>query len=96
MDTCWGARVSIPFWGYFDLDLWHISYIVGGKNPKFSVRIHLGVAKYHTLFIDLCDLDLGLIYENELSLRAFLTHCDTIHVLHDNQLSNSAIHRYLL
>ena len=33
--------------------------------------------------------------KNLLSLWAFLSHCDTIHVLPDNQLSNSTIQRYL-
>ena len=41
-------------WGHFELDLWHISYIIDGRDPKFSVWIHLGVAECHTLFIDHC------------------------------------------
>ena len=41
-------------WGHFELDLWHISYIFGGRNPKFSVWIHLRVVECHTLFIDHC------------------------------------------
>ena len=41
-------------WGHFELDLWHISYIIGSSNPKFSVWIHLGVVECHTLFIDHC------------------------------------------
>ena len=32
----------------------NISYIAGGRNPKFSVWIHLGVVEFHTLFIDQC------------------------------------------
>ena len=44
---------SVPYWlGHFELDLWHISYIIGGRNPKFSVWIHLGVVECHTLSID--------------------------------------------
>ena len=46
---------SVPYWlGLLDLDLWHISYIIGGRNPKFIVWIHLGVVECHTLFIDHC------------------------------------------
>ena len=52
--------------GHFELDLWHISYINGGRNPKFSVWIHHGVVEGHTLFRSLC-----LIYENLLSLGVF-------------------------
>ena len=54
MDTCYGARVSHTGWGHFELDLWHISYNIGGRNPKFSEWIHLGVVECHTLFIDHC------------------------------------------
>ena len=61
MDTCKGARVSRTGWGHFELDLWHISYIIGGRNPKFSVWMHLGV-----VYRSLC-----LIYENLLSLGVF-------------------------
>ena len=54
-------------WGHFELDLWHISYIIGGRNPKFNMWIHLGVVECHTLFYrSLC-----LIRENLLSLRVF-------------------------
>ena len=48
----------VLFWSHFDLDLLHISHIIGGRNPKFSVSIHLGVAECHTLFIFYFDLDL--------------------------------------
>ena len=40
-------------WGYFELDLWHI-LIIGGRNLKFSVWIHVGVVECHTLFIEHC------------------------------------------
>ena len=36
----------------------HTSYIIWGRNPKFSVWIHLGFAECHTLFLHHCDLDL--------------------------------------
>ena len=94
-------HVGVPecpllFWGHFDLDLWHISYIIGGRNPKFSVWIHLGVAECHTLFIDHYDLKPGLIYDNLLSLWALCCHIVTQFMfLPDNQLSNSAIQGYL-
>ena len=29
-------------------------YIIGGRNPKSSVWIHLGVVECHTLFMDHC------------------------------------------
>ena len=46
---------SVSYWlGSLELDLWHISYIIGGRNPKFSVWIHLGVVECHTLVIDHC------------------------------------------
>ena len=54
-------------WSHFEHDLWHISYIIGGRNPKFIVWIHLGVVECHTLIIDHC-----LIYENLLSLGYFI------------------------
>ena len=42
-------------WDHFELDLWHISYIIfGGRNPEVSVWILLGVVECHTLFIDHC------------------------------------------
>ena len=41
-------------WGHLEFDLWHISYIIGGRNPKFSVWIHLGLVECHTLFIYHC------------------------------------------
>ena len=45
----------VPYWlGHFELELWHISYIIGGRYPTFSVWIHLGVVECHTLFIDHC------------------------------------------
>ena len=49
-----GPRVSRTGWGHFELDLWHISYIIRGRNPKFSVWIRLRVVECHTLFIDHC------------------------------------------
>ena len=39
-------------WGHFELDLWHISYSIGGRNSKCIVWIQLGVVECHTLFID--------------------------------------------
>ena len=46
---------SVPYWlGSLELDLCHISYIIGCRNPIFSVWIHLGVVECHTLFIDHC------------------------------------------
>ena len=86
MDTCLSARVFRTGWGHFELDLWHISYIIDGRNPKFSVWIHLGVVECHTL----C-----LIYENLLSLGVFYQFVTQFMILHNNQLSNSAIQRCL-
>ena len=70
----------VLFWGHLDLDLWHISYIIGDRNPKFSVWIDLGVAECYTLFKITVTLTSGLIYVNLLSLGAFLSHCDTSYV----------------
>ena len=61
-------------WGHFELDLWHISYIIGGRNPKFSAWIHLGVVECHTLFIDHCDSFMKIY-----CLGGILSICDTIH-----------------
>ena len=61
-------------WGHFELVVWHISYIIGGSNPKFSVWIHLGVVECHTLFIDYC-ASFMKIY----CLGGILSICDTIH-----------------
>ena len=77
--------------GHFELDLWHISYIIGGRNPEISAWIHLGVVVCHTLFIDHC----VLIYENLLSLGVFYQFVTQFMILPNNQLSNSAIQRYL-
>ena len=74
MDTCLGARVSRTGWGHFELDLWHISYIIGGRNTKFSVWIHLGVVECHTLFIDHC-----VSFMKICCLYGILSICDTIH-----------------
>ena len=38
----------------------NISYIIGGRNPKFSVCIHLGVSECCLLFSGHCDLDLWI------------------------------------
>ena len=46
--------MSRTVWGLFELDLGHISYIIGGRNPTFSVWIHLGVVECHTLFMSQC------------------------------------------
>ena len=51
VDTCKGASVQL---GHFELDLWQISYIIGGRNPTFRAWIQLGVVECHTLFIDHC------------------------------------------
>ena len=72
--------MSHTVWGHFDLDLWNISYIVGDRNLKFSEWIYLVVAECQTLFLDHCDLHLWSQYVNLLSLGAFLSHGDTIHV----------------
>ena len=61
-------------WGHFELDLWHISYIIGSRDPKFSVWIHLGVVECHTLFIDHFVLFLKVYF-----LSGILSICDTIH-----------------
>ena len=66
MDTPWGRRVSHTVSG-FTVILTLSSdpssrkimsrayiYIIGGRDPKFSVWIHLGVVECHTLFIDQC------------------------------------------
>ena len=73
-------------WGHFELDLWHISYIIGDRNPKLNVRIHLGVVKCHTLYRSLC-----LIYENLMSLGVFYQFVTQFMILPNYQLSNSAI-----
>ena len=91
MDTCWGVRVFRTGVGHFELDLWHISYIIGGRNPKCSVWIHLEVAEYHTMFIDHC-VSFMKIY----CLWGHFCHTVTqFMILPNNQLSNSAIQRYL-
>ena len=54
MDTCWAIRVFRTGGGQFEIDLWHIYYIIGGSNHKFSVWIPLGGSECHTLFIDHC------------------------------------------
>ena len=77
-------------WGHFKTDLWHISYIVDGRNPKFSVWIHLGVVESHTVY-----RSLYLIYENLLSLGVFYQFVTQFMILPNNQLSNIAIQRYL-
>ena len=74
MDTCKGTRVSHTGWGYFELDLWHISYIIGGRNPKFSVWIDLEVVECHTLFIDHC-----VSFMKSIVFGGILSICDTIH-----------------
>ena len=39
---------SVPYWlGHFEFDLLHISFIIGGRNPKFIVWIHLVVVECH-------------------------------------------------
>ena len=73
-------------WGHFELDLWHTSYIIGGKNPKFSVWIYLGVAECHTLFIDHC--------VSFMKIYCLWVVAQFI-ILPNNQVSNSAIQRYL-
>ena len=60
--------------GHFELDLCHISYIIGGRNPKFSVKIHLGVVECHTLFIDHC-----VSFMKFIVFGYILSICDTIH-----------------
>ena len=50
------SKCLVLFWGLLDLDLWHI-YIIGDRNPKFSVWKYLGVAECQTLLLDHCDLD---------------------------------------
>ena len=77
-------------WGPFEHDLWHISYNIGGMNPKFIVWIHRGVVECHKLIMDHC-----LIYENLLSLGVFYQFVTQFMILPNNQLSNSAIQRYL-
>ena len=74
-----GCQCPILFLGHFDLDLWHILHIIGGRNPKFSVRIYLGFSECRTLFIDHLTLTSGLIYENLLSFGDIMSHRDTIH-----------------
>ena len=38
----------------------HISYILWGRNSKFAVWMHLGMAKCRVPFLGHCDLDLDL------------------------------------
>ena len=91
MDTCWGAGVFRTGVGHFELDLWHISYIIGGRDPKFSVWIHLRVVECHTMFIDHC-VSFMKIY----CLWGYFCHTVTqLMILPNNHLSNSAIQRYL-
>ena len=66
--------MSRTVWGLFELDLWHIFYIIGGRNPKFSVWIHLGVVECHTLFIDYC-----VLFIKSIVFGGILPNCDTIH-----------------
>ena len=83
--------MSLTGWGYFELDLWHISYIIGGRNPRFSVWIHLGVVECHTLFIDHC-VSFMKIY---CLWGYFINFLTQFMILPNNQLSNSASQRYL-
>ena len=68
-------------WGHFELDLWRIFYIIGSRNPKFSVWIHLGVVMSHTVY-----RSLRLIYENLLSLGVFYQFVTQFMILPHNQL----------
>ena len=61
-------------WDHFELDLWHISYIIGGRNPKFSVWIHLGVVECHLLFMDQCVSFMKIYCFGDI-----LSICDIIH-----------------
>ena len=36
----------------------NISYILCGRNPKFGVRMHLGMVEFRVPFTGHCDLDL--------------------------------------
>ena len=71
--------------GHFELYPWYISYIIGGRNLKLSVWIHLGVVECHTLFIDHC---ISFI-KNQLSLGVFYRFVTQFMILPNNQLSNS-------
>ena len=58
-------HVGVPecpvlFWGYFDLDLWHISYIIGGRIPNLVCGYNLGLQSvtHCFCFFDHCGLDL--------------------------------------
>ena len=85
------SEFLVLFWGHLDLDLWHTSYIIGDRNPKFSVWIYFGVAECHTLLSDHCDLDLCKL----LSLGAFCHIVTQVMFMLNNQPSKSAIQRYL-
>ena len=61
-------------WGHFELYLWHISYIIGGRNLNFSVWIHLGTVECHTLFIDHCVSFMKINF-----FGGILSICDTFH-----------------
>ena len=66
MDTPWGRRVSHTVSGVTVILTLSSDpssrkivsrayiYIIGGRDPKFSVWIHLGVVECHTLFMDHC------------------------------------------
>ena len=51
------------------LCLVHISYILWGRNSKFGVCMHLGVAECRVPFLGHCDLDLWLSFYSNHNVR---------------------------
>ena len=69
----------VLFWGYFDLELSHISYIVGGRIPNLVCGYILGLHSVtHCFFYITVILTSGLIYGNLLSLGAFFVTSQTV------------------
>ena len=85
-----GARVSWLFWGYFDLKLWHISYIMGGRIPNLVCGYILGLQSVkHCFYRSLWPWPL-VSFMKIYCLWGYFCHIVTQFMcLSDDQLSNS-------